>query len=95
MEDFIPVSGFGKRKYFSFEERKALEKMLSEGVSARSCAEILGRSKSAVAEESKRKPPYDRYRAEWAHRDFLAKQRNKGNVRKLDSDPALRRAVLT
>lgn len=42
----------------------------------------------------KRKPPYDRYRAEWAHRDFLLKQENKGNVRKLDKDPKLRAAVV-
>lgn len=94
MNNITQSLGNGKRKYFSFDERKKLEKMLLEGISLHSCANILGRGYSTIQEESKRKPSYDRYRAEYAHRDFLRKQENKGNVRKLDKDPKLRKAVI-
>ena len=66
-----------------------------KGISVRSMARILHRVHSTVIEELKRKPRYEIvYRAEWAHRDYLAKQQNKGNIRKLDKDPKLREAVI-
>lgn len=104
MDDFSPILGVGKRKYFSLVERKRLEKLVVENLklaglgekrnSVRSMARTLGRSHQSVLEELGRKPEYDRYRAEWAERDSLTKQENKGNVRKLDKDPRLRAAVI-
>lgn len=105
MDDFIQKEGFAKRKYFSFEERKILEKLCLEdgekrsvgekGISARSMGRILRRSHSTITEELKRMPRYELvYSAAWAHRDYLVKQANKGNVRKLDRDIVLRNAVM-
>jgi transposase, IS30 family len=88
------VWGNLKRKYFSFAERQKLEKLLFEGISLRSCADILDRGYSTIQGEAQRKPVYDRYRASYAHRDFLVKQANKGNVRKLDRNERLREEVL-
>lgn len=105
MNNFTQVFGNGKRKYFSFEERKRLERLAREdyylrrsgerGISARSMGKILERSHSTISEELSRKPAHEEYyRAEYAHKDFLRKQENKGNVRKLDKDPRLRKAVM-
>ena len=99
------MEGFAKRKYFSFEERKILEKLCREdrekrsigkkGISVRSIAKILGRAHSTITEELKRLPRHEIiYSASWAHRDYLLKQTNKGNVRKLDRDMILRNAVV-
>jgi IS30 family transposase len=105
MDNIIQMEGFAKRKYFSFEERKILEKLCREdkekrnigekGISIRSIAKILGRAHSTITEELKRIPRYELiYSASWAHRDYLMKQANKGNVRKLDRDMILRNAVI-
>lgn len=104
MNNFTQSLSNGKRKYFSFPERKQLEKLVVEdislrshgekGISLRSMGKILGRSHSVISEELWRKHPLDHYKAEYAHRDFLIKQENKGNVRKLDKDPKLRKAVI-
>lgn len=105
MDNRIQMEGFAKRKYFSFEERKILEKLVFEdryqrsigmkGVSVRSMAKILGRVHSTITEELKRVPRYELiYSASWAHRDHLTKQQNKGNVRKLDRDIHLRSVVI-
>jgi len=96
---------FAKRKYFSFEERKILEKLVLEdrcqrsigekGISMRSMGKILSRSHSTIKEELERLPRYELvYSATWAHGDYLKKQQNKGNVRKLDRDIVLRSAVI-
>jgi IS30 family transposase len=56
---------------------------------------ILGRVHSTIVEELKRLPRYELvYSASWAHGDYLRKQGNKGNVRKLDRDIALRSTVI-
>ena len=105
MNDFIQTEGFVKRKYFSFEERKILEKLCTEdryqksigkkGVSMRSMAKILGRVHSTIKKELERLPRYELiYSASWAHKDYLLKQANKGNIRKLDKDPRLREVVI-
>lgn len=105
MDNIIQMEGFAKRKYFSFEERKILEKLCLEdrsqrsvgekGISKRSMGKILGRSHSTIKEELERMPRYELvYSASWAHRDYLRKQANKGNVRKLDRDIVLRSAVI-
>lgn len=105
MDNIIQLEGFAKRKYFSFEERKILEKLCGEdryqrsigekGISMRSMAKILGRVHSTIKEELKRLPRYEfMYSASWAHRDYLQKQANKGNIRKLDRDIVLRSAVI-
>ena len=105
MNDFTQKEGFAKRKYFSFEERKILEKLCKEdrekrnigekGISKRSMAKILERTHSTIIEELKRVPRYELiYSASWAHRDYLLKQANKGNVRKLDQNITLRNAVI-
>lgn len=105
MDNIIQMEGFAKRKYFSFEERKILEKLCKEdrekrsigekGISIRSMAKILGRSHSTIMEELKRLPRYELiYSASWAQRDYLIKQQNKGNIRKLDRDMILRNTVI-
>lgn len=105
MDNITQNEGFGKRKYFSFEERKILEKLCKEdryrrsigekGISKRSMGEILGRSHSTIKKELERMPRYELvYSASWAHGDYLRKQQNKGNVRKLDRDITLRSAVI-
>ena len=105
MNNITQNGGFAKRKYFSFEERKILEKLCLEdrwqrsigekGVSIRSMGKILGRVHATIVEELKRLPRYELvYSASWAHRDYLLKQANKGNVRKLDRDMILRNAVV-
>jgi IS30 family transposase len=82
MDNIIQIEGFAKRKYFSFEERKILEKLCLEdryqrsigekGISVRSMAKILGRSNSTITEELKRMPRYELvYSASWAHGDYL------------------------
>jgi len=105
MDHIIQIECFAKRKYFSFEERKILEKLSREdrekrnigekGISLRSMAKILGRVHSTIREELERVPRYELvYSATWAHGDYLRKQQNKGNVRKLDRDITLRSAVI-
>ena len=105
MDNIIQMEGFAKRKYFSFEERKILEKLCREdryqrsigekGISMRSMAKILGRVHSTIKEELERLPRYELvYSASWAHGDYLRKQRSKGNVRKLERNVALRSAVI-
>lgn len=105
MDNFTQNEGFAKRKYFSFEERKILEKLSREdryfrgigekGISMRSMGKILDRSHSTIKEELERMPRYELiYSASWAHGDYLRKQQNKGNVRKMDRDIALRSAVI-
>lgn len=57
--------------------------------------DILGRSHSTISEELSRKPAYEEYyKAAFAQKDFLRKQENKGNIRKLDKDPKLRSLVI-
>jgi IS30 family transposase len=69
--------------------------MGERGISVRSMGKILGRVHSTIVEELKRLPRYELvYSASWAHGDYLRKQGNKGNVRKLDRDIALRSAVI-
>lgn len=82
-----------KGKYISFEERKMIEKMNNEWIWVRAMARILLRVHSSISDELKRKHPLDRYKAEYAHKDFLLKQENKWNIRKLDKDPRLREIV--
>ena len=105
MRDITQNEGLAKRKYFSFEERKILEKLCLEdryqrslgekGISMRSMGKILGRVHSTIKEELKRLPRHEIiYSASWAHGDYLRKQQNKGNVRKLDRDLTLRNAVI-
>jgi IS30 family transposase len=105
MDNNTQNDGFAKRKYFSFSERQILEKLCFEdrykrsigekGISLRSMGKILGRSHSTIKEERERLPRYELvYSASWAHRDYLSKQQNKGNVRKLDKDPKLREVVI-
>jgi len=95
-------NGSSKRKFFSFEERKKIEKLRKEKVGIRACARILERSShTGLLEELKRIPastnalgqPQD-YNAEYAQRDFLLKQENKWNIHKLDKDPKLRAFVI-
>ena len=85
--------GIAKQKYFSFEERQMLEKMNNDHMKARTMARILGKSHSTILFELKRKHPLDIYKALYAHKDFLFKQMNKWNVKKLDKDPRLREIV--
>ena len=105
MDNNTEKEAFAKRKYFSFEERKILEKLCLEdmehrkngekGISLRSIGKILGRAHSTIAEELNRLPQYELvYSASCAHRDYLQKQENKGNVRKLDRDTTLRSVVI-
>lgn len=94
--------GSGKRKFFSFEERKRLEKLRKQNIGIRMCARILERSThTSVLNELKRIPESTNalgekqdYTAEYAQRDFILKQENKWNIRKLDKDPKLRLLVI-
>lgn len=90
IQDFVIT----KQKYISFEERKMIEKMNNDNISIRSMAKILVRAHSSISEELKRKHPLDTYKAEYAHRDYLLKQKNKWNIKKLDKDPRLRKIVI-
>ena len=94
MTDITLTTPVLKRKYFSFEERKKLEKLQHDRVCVRESARILQRSHSTILRELARAPVYDIYRAEYAQRDFLSKQRSKGNIGKLSSNTHLRSAVI-
>jgi transposase, IS30 family len=102
MQDTIQDIPFTKRKFFTFEERKRLEKLRNRWVGVRECARILGRlSHTPVLTELARIPSYTDalgnpmpYSAEYAEIDYLRKQENKWNIRKLDKDPKLRERVI-
>jgi transposase, IS30 family len=88
--------GSSKRKFFTFDERKQLEKLRKEWAWVRECARILWRSShTGVQSELKRTPSYtQQYHAEYAQKDYLGKQNHRGNIRKLDKDPKLLDAVI-
>jgi IS30 family transposase len=94
MTHITPSTPVLKRKYFSFEERRYLERLRQQNVGIRECARILVRSHSVILRELARAPAYDRYRAEYAQRVALRAQSNKGNVGKLTSNASLRSAVV-
>lgn len=83
-------------KHLNYEERKCIEKMLKEGVGVRVIGKILCRSHSSISEEiARNKHVYEKwYCAETAHERFLKRQKNKGNVRKLEKDEDLKKMVI-
>lgn len=83
-------------KYLSFEERKKIEKMFGEGLSLRQIAKILNRSHSTIGYEIKinKRLTEPGYQAEPAHDRFLDRQREKGNISKLEKDPKLKEFII-
>lgn len=83
-------------RYLTLEERTIIQKMLREGASIRSIGKVLGRGHSTVSEEiSLNQKSYEpHYRAVEAHRRFLLRQENKGNVRILDQRPEIKTYII-
>lgn len=83
--------------YLTFEERKKIEKMFSEGLSLRQIGKILHRSHTTIGYEINiNKRPYEKtYQAAPAHNRFLERQLKKGNIRKLEKDPKLKEFIIT
>ena len=80
-----------KKYYLTFEERKKIEKMLWEWVSRRNIAKVLWKSKSCICDEIKNNSsPHEGYKHEYAHRLFLRRQENKGNISKIENCENLR-----
>jgi IS30 family transposase len=79
-------------KYLRLEERIIIQKMLREGAGIRSIGKVLGRGHSTISEEiSINKKSYEpQYNAVAAHRRFLSRQQNKGNVSILDKRPEIK-----
>jgi len=73
-----------KQKYISYDERRMIEKMNNDRIWVRAMARILVRAHSSISDELQRKHPLDVYKADYAHRDYLLKQNNKWNIKKLD-----------
>lgn len=70
--------------------------MIREGIGVRKMGKILRRSHSSISEEiGRNKMPYERqYWAETAHERFLRRQKNKGNVKKMEKDKDLKKMVI-
>lgn len=85
-------------KYFTEVERYCLETMLHDGVHKEEIARRLGKCLATVYNEIKRGKvellssdltKYTVYKADYAHRDFLQKQKAKGSNYKIGNDFAL------
>lgn len=83
-------------KYLTYEERKMIEKMYNQKIRKRAIARILKRSHSTIIEEINRNiTSYNAYYdADEAHRKFLHRQAQKGNISKLEKDPKLKKFVI-
>lgn len=84
-----------KKYYLTFEERKKIEKMLEECMSWRSIAKVLWKSKSCICDEVKNNSsPHEGYKHEYAHKLFLHRQENKGNISKIENCEKLRNYII-
>jgi transposase, IS30 family len=83
-------------KYLTFEERTVIQKMLRNGASIRSIGKVVGRGHSTISEEiSLNQKSYEpHYNALEAHRRFLKRQENKGNVAILQKQPAIKQYIM-
>ena len=81
--------------YLTFDERKKIEKMLTEWLSRRNIAKVLWRWKSTICDEINNNSTFhDWYKHELAHRFFLRKQENKGNISKIESNDTIKQFIL-
>ncbi len=73
--------------YITFEERRMIEKMLLSNISYRNIGKVLWRWKSTISDEIRRYSTYASwYSYELAHKQFLDKQSNKGNISKISNN---------
>jgi len=81
--------------YITFEEREIIEKLLKQKVSHRKIWKILWRWKSTISDEINRYSTHSSwYEAILAERQFLKKQKNKWNKKKIENDDRIKNYIL-